>query len=509
MVVEHALVEHGAFGRDLNAVNLVLAAVERHQEDFGEVASRAEELHLLAHSHRGDAASDRIVVAVDRAHDVVVLVLNGVGVDRDLCAEVLEALRQALRPQNGDVGLGAAAEVVERLQDAEGRLGDHRSAVLAHAALGRRDPGRIAGEQVVVLGRTQVAHKAQFDDEVVDDLLRGGLVQKPRLDVSLEIDVEESRDSAYGICRAVLFLDRAEIAEIQPLHRLFGVACRTGNVAAVLRRHRFELFHEVELFGQLFELTDVLLAHILHAVFALVALFALDQIVHAVQRDAAVVAYDSAARIGVGQTGDYADVTRCAHLFGVDSEHAVVVRRAVFELRPDLVGHLVAVRVARLLAHSYAGKGIDRPLERRVRLQADDDIEVLVDIAGSVSQDGRHVFGVDVEHALFRLFDKQSVELGGNFLSPFGRSFEERRVSVIGGVVGDNEVSDVDRVAPLALAEALPFFSHKHLLSEAIKYRLGKNFFCCPDGRPAHRELHHGKPCQTVSRTRLSYIALL
>ena len=77
-------------GCDLRSAFLVSAAVEREQKKFCKVATRAEKLHLLAHFHGGHAARDRVVVAVDRAHDIVVFVLNRIGVARYARAESFE-----------------------------------------------------------------------------------------------------------------------------------------------------------------------------------------------------------------------------------------------------------------------------------------------------------------------------------------------------------------------------------------------------------------------------------
>ena len=64
----------------------------------------------------------------------------GAGVDRHLGAEPLEALGQLRRPQHRQVRLGRRAEVVERLQVAEGGAGDERPPVLADAADATRSP---------------------------------------------------------------------------------------------------------------------------------------------------------------------------------------------------------------------------------------------------------------------------------------------------------------------------------------------------------------------------------
>ncbi|MPM85966.1 hypothetical protein SDC9_133049 [bioreactor metagenome] len=71
-----------------------------------------------------------------------------------------------------------------------------------------------------------MARHAQFHHEVVDYLLRAALVKQPARDITFKIDIEEGRDAADGHRRAVLLLDRAEIGEIEPLHRLARVRRR-------------------------------------------------------------------------------------------------------------------------------------------------------------------------------------------------------------------------------------------------------------------------------------------
>ena len=106
--------------------------------------------------------------------------------------------------------------------------------------------------------------------------------------------------------------------------------------------------------------------------------------IHTVKSYPAVVADDPASRISVGKSRNYSHVSRRPHLVGINAEHAVVVRGTIFELGLYKIGHFIAVSVARLFAHSLACERIDGALERRIRLQADDDILFFVDISGSV-----------------------------------------------------------------------------------------------------------------------------
>ena len=76
----------------LHAAGGVVTAVDSDEQKLSEVATSTEELHLFTNLHSGNAASDSIVVSVDGAHEIVVFVLDGVCIDRNLSAEFLESL---------------------------------------------------------------------------------------------------------------------------------------------------------------------------------------------------------------------------------------------------------------------------------------------------------------------------------------------------------------------------------------------------------------------------------
>ena len=76
-LVEHIVVgeiftrDRSLLGRYLIAGDLVAAAIDSIEQTLGEVGTRAEELHLLAHQHRRHTTSDRAIIAPGAAHDVV------------------------------------------------------------------------------------------------------------------------------------------------------------------------------------------------------------------------------------------------------------------------------------------------------------------------------------------------------------------------------------------------------------------------------------------------------
>ena len=91
----------------------------------------------------------------------------------------------------------------------------------------------------------------------------------------------------------------------------------------------------------------------------------------------------------------------------------------------------------------------DGPLERRVGLQADDDLVLAVDVAGRVGGDRAGNLR-DVEHALLALLDEQFVQRVPDLLRARGRRREERPVALVRAVVLLDEVADVDLLLPEA-----------------------------------------------------------
>src|ERR1700750_1904755 len=85
----------------------------------------------------------------------------------------------------------------------------------------------------------------------------------------------------------------------------------------------------------------------------------------------------------------------------------------------------------------------DRALERRLRLEADDHLVVLVDVARRVRGDRARDLG-HVENALLALLDEQPFERLPDLLRSSGRRREKRLVAVVRRVVDLDEVADVD-----------------------------------------------------------------
>ncbi|MGC0352247.1 hypothetical protein RKD34_007827 [Streptomyces sp. SAI-218] len=281
---------------------------------------------------------------------------------------------------------------------------------------------------------------------------RTTLVQVP-----LEVDVEEGGGAAQRHRGAVLLLHRGEVAEVEPLHGLVGGRGGAGDVTAVGGRHPGQLTQRPYLLGEFLPVTDDVGGGGPGVQRGALGLLRLDQPVGAVQRHAPVVADDPAAAVGVGQTGDDADLAGGAHGGGVGVEDAVVVGLAVGaeDLGDEGVG-LVAVGLQAVLHHADAAIGHDRALERGVGLESDDQFAVPVDVARGVRGDRGRGGGVHVEDTAAALLREQRTDLLPHRSGAVRRPGEEGRVALVRGVVGLDEVAHVDALTPSASGEVPP-----------------------------------------------------
>ena len=466
-VVEVLGGDGGVSGADLLAELLIDAAVDGVKQALGEVRTCAEELHLLAGLGGGNAAADGVVIAPDRLHDVVVLILDAGRVDGDFRRIVLEGLGQGAGIQHRHVRLGGGAHVLERMQEAEVVLGDHGAAIHADAADLEGRPDGVAAEQLVVAGDAGELDHTELHDHVVDQLLGLALGQGAVVQITLDVDVQEGGHTANGHGSAVLGLDGGQIAEVQPLDGLFCVGGGLGDVEAVGSSHLLHALQGGDLHRDLLALADDLLGHRAVAAVGKVVLLGLDEVVDAVQRHAAVVADDTAAAIGVGQAGDDVAVAGLLHLGGVGIEHGLIMGAGVLgENLMQLLAGLVAVGGAGLLRHLDAAVGHEGALQGLIGLQADDLLEVLqlgVDVAGAVGGQAGDDLGLHVQHAaLGTLGLLQLLQRAPQLVGSVGRTGEETLIAVIRGVVLLDEVTSVDFLFPNAAFKAFPLFEICH-----------------------------------------------
>ena len=387
--------------------------------------------------------------------------MDGVCLAGDAGAVCLKRGGQRTAPQNGQVRFRRRPQIVKRMQHAEGSFRHQRAAIQPHAPHGFGDPHGVAAEQRVVLRRTQVARHTQLHHKVVHQLLRARLVQPARGQVPLEIDIQKRAHAAQAHGRAVLLLDGPKVAEVGPLHGLAGTLRRAADVAAVQRGHIPQLAQKVDLPPDLLDETDVLVRHRAAAQLRLVLFLFLDQSVCPVERHAAVIADDPAPAICVGQARDQAAVPGRTGLLVVHAEYAVVVGGAVGELLLHLPGKLIAVGPAGLPRHADASERIHTALQRPVRLQADDQLVVFVQIARLVIEQGGHRLGVHIQHAAELLLQlHQALQLMHQCLRARCCRRQERFISSVGCIVFLDKIPHIDAALPRPGRKPFPCLAH-------------------------------------------------
>ena len=181
------------------------------------------------------------------------------------------------------------------------------------------------------------------------------------------------------------------------------------------------------------------------------------QTVHAVKRDAPVVADDAAAPIGIGKAGDDARLPALHDLRRVGVEHPVIVGLAIF--RKCLANLRVRLEPRRFQAsfdHAQSAERKNRALERLVGLQADDHLVIAIDISGLMREQRRGCLRIDGEHAFFLFLLEIGLQLLPDRLCAFGRADKKGLIACIRRNIADDEIAHRDRVTPGALPEPSP-----------------------------------------------------
>ena len=178
------------------------------------------------------------------------------------------------------------------------------AAVVAKASVGPGCPVWVAGEDLIVVDGAQEANDTQLENQGVDDLLGVFLGDDASGEVALEVAIEEGGQAADGHCGAILGLNGSQVAKVGPLHCLVSGLSRLGDVEAVGLSHLLELLQGLDLLGVLLaEACPVLReASICDGIAG--SLLFLNQVVHTVQCDTAVVADDAASAVSIRQAGD-------------------------------------------------------------------------------------------------------------------------------------------------------------------------------------------------------------
>ena len=130
----------------LNSVFFIKTTVKCIQQCFCQVGAGTEELNLLPCLGCGYTAADGVIISPFRFHNFVILILDGTGINRDLCCIFLEALWKTRAVQHGQIWFRAWSHVFQCMQETIICLCYHMSSVQAGSTYFQCYPGRITGE---------------------------------------------------------------------------------------------------------------------------------------------------------------------------------------------------------------------------------------------------------------------------------------------------------------------------------------------------------------------------
>lgn len=312
---------------------------------------------------------------------------------------------------------------------------------------------------------------------MVDDFLGVGLGDETVAQIAFHVDIEESGNAADGHCGTVLRLDGGEVAEVGPLDGLAGIAGGTGDVVAVRSGHFLDLAEGADLVGDFLTEANDVRQHGTIAAVCEILLFALDEEVDAVECYAAIIANDTTAAVGIGKTGDDLIFTGGANLGRIGIKDALVVGLVI--IRKDLVEFgigRIAVGLAGFFGHIDATERHECALERFIRLETDDDLEILIEVSGLVGGDGGDDIRIHIQDtALCALFLLERLQFRPKRACTFFGFREEGRIAIVLGVVFADEVGNIDLMLPIAGDKGIPFLIH-------VRFRLldGGQKHSCP-----------------------------
>ena len=159
-----------------------------------------------------------------------------------------------------------------------------------------------------------------------------------------------------------------------------------------------------------------------------------------------------------------------AHLGGVGIKHAGIVGLAVGgEELLHLRIQVIAVILAGLLGHADAAVGHEGALKGLIGLEADDGLLLLIQVAGAMAEDGGNDLGIHVQYAAglaFLLGELQHFVPQGGGIG--GRALQEAVITIVGGVVVHDKVTNIDLGFPTAAFEFFPFVTHNFVTSQFI-----------------------------------------
>ena len=297
---------------------------------LGQVGTSTEELHLLTGLCGRHTAADAIIVTPYRAHYIVIFVLDRTCLHRNQRSIVLEALRQTRTVQYSQVRLWRRTHILQCVKETEVVLGNHRTAILANTTHLKCSPYRVTREELVIRRNTGELHHTELHHQMVDQLLRISLSKSSLLEIALEVDVEEGRDTTYRHSSTILGLHSTEVAEIEPLHSLTCILSRLADIKTIAGSHLLQALESLDLHRNFLTKTNHLVDHLMVTHVGKIVLLLLNQEVDTIKSHTTIVTYDTATAVCIRQTSKNMIVANELHLGSVSIEDTIIVSLAIF-----------------------------------------------------------------------------------------------------------------------------------------------------------------------------------
>ena len=290
------------------------------------------------------------------------------------------------------------------------------------------------------------------------------------LQVSVQINIQEGGNSSDRHGRAVLRLDRCQIAEVEPLDSLSCIPRRSRDVIPVGFRHLLHSLKCPDLLGNFLSLTDHIIGH--GSVSAVVEIlpFLFYQEINSVQSDPAVVADNSSSAVSIRKSGYDMRMPCPFHFRGVGVKHCLIMSLMIFiEYLMELVIDMKAVVFRGLFRHLNSAVWHKSSFQRLVRLKSHDFFQFLVlriNVSGSVgSQTGNHLGLAFQDASSCTLLLLKFLNFIPQPLRCLRRTFQKAFITAVRRIIVLNKIPNIDILCPFGSLESSPFFSHTRLPS--------------------------------------------
>ena len=140
----------------------IYSAVNSVKKTFCKVCPRTEKLHFLSGLGCGDTAADGIIISPYRAHNVVIFILDGTGLNGNIGCIVFKLFRKPGGIKHSQIRLRGRPHIFQSVKESVVGPCYHGTTVLSHAGHFQSRPYRIAGEELIVGGDPGKFNHAEF-----------------------------------------------------------------------------------------------------------------------------------------------------------------------------------------------------------------------------------------------------------------------------------------------------------------------------------------------------------